>query len=75
MSFYYETKNSRGEWSPVKVADKPEVTTKNGREYIKRVEGVGPEIRAVREIPHYHEHLTLGQLYETLSPDGRFRNV
>ena len=67
LPFFYEEK-SMGEWRPVLSAEKP--TVKKGR--ILHATGVGPEIRALSQIEPWMKKLTLDEIRELLSPDGRF---
>lgn len=72
MKWYWEQATFGGGWAPVSGPDKPSIKTTNGVARIARGEGLGPRVRAVTEIPADHHHLTLGQLFEVYSPDGRF---
>lgn len=78
--FYAETRNTYGQWCPCWFAEPPEV--KNGRVY--RKDGVGPMIRPMgvgpdgkptycKPVPAYLAALTLDQLFQVLSPDGRLQ--
>ncbi len=66
--WYFEQAGMDGTWQPVTAAAKP--ITKHGR-MVKSV-GVGSRIRAIREVPEHLHHLTLDQLRELFSPDGKF---
>jgi len=74
--FYAEVKNGYGNWTPIKLASEP--TVSKGR--IVRAETVGQIIRKMdngytKPIPQHYSQLTLAQLYNVLSPDGKFRSV
>ena len=64
MAFYAEERGFNGKWRPVRYDHKvAEVQAKNGKR----------GRRCVTEIPADHAHLTLGQLFECYSRDGRFQ--
>lgn len=63
--FYFEEKKL-GRWRPRTMPDRP---SERGPEGEKR------EMRAVAEVMPQLRHLTLDQLREVYSPDGRFQNV
>lgn len=67
--FYYEQASVGGQWEPVKSPTEPEV--RNGRQV--RNDSTGPKIRAVQRINQGHERMTLNQLRDCYSPDGKFR--
>ena len=71
--FYAEEKGLRG-WSPVTFASRPETITKGGVTRLKSLTGHQPRLRGEPvEIGRGHENLTLAQLREVYSPDGKFR--
>ncbi|WP_422073981.1 hypothetical protein [Tranquillimonas rosea] len=57
--FYYEAKDFAGRWRPRTSEDRP---TRRG-------------IRGVTEVDPHLRHLSLDQLHEVLSVDGKFRNT
>lgn len=70
MWFYEHLKG--GKWWPVTVTDQPAVATVAGKTRLKGVNGLGAEVRALREIPKCLEHLTLNQLEAVYGADGKF---
>ena len=71
MYFYEHLK--LGRWSPVTVADAPSVVTIGGKTRLKGANGLGPEVRSIREVPADLQHLTLDQLAECFGAEGKFR--
>lgn len=65
--FYFEERMPPvGVWSPCTAPEPPTERTSCGTRR---------HIRAVREVPASVEHLTLAQLHEIISPDGRFKAI
>lgn len=78
--FYAELKTHTGRWTPTKFYEVPNV--KDGR--LNRISGHPPAIRPMgtdangkpvfhKVIHRDHGHLTLDQLREVYSPDGKFQ--
>lgn len=63
--YFYEQKVWNGSWSPRVSADYPRDKTP---------EGAKVKIRNVVAVPKYLSHLTVSQLCECFSEDGRFRS-
>lgn len=66
--YYYEEASMRGKWKPVTAPLPPRI--RNGR--VRFVDSIGPRVRALKKIDPGHRHLTLDQLRECYSPDGKF---
>lgn len=66
--WFFEQAGTDGTWQPATAADRP--ATKHGR--MVRNGGTGPRVRAITEVPKYLRHLTLDQMREIFSPDGKF---
>ena len=66
MTWFAEQRNIFGKWVPIKTAERPDLKKAGARQ---------PEVKNVTEIPADYEHLTLAQLFNVLSPDGRFYGV
>ena len=63
--FYFEEKKL-GRWRPRWTPERPDA---------RGADGVKREMRAVAEVMPQLRHLTLDQLREVYSPDGRFQNT
>lgn len=72
-SYYLEVRTPTGHWSPQKHPTRPDTIVVGGVERLRLTGGQGQRVRAVQEIPGYFEQLTLSQLREVMSPDGKFR--
>lgn len=70
-AFYFEVR-VLGAWSPRRSADRPETIDVNGVIRERLVGSMGREIRAIAELNPGFDHLTLDELREVYSPDGRF---
>jgi hypothetical protein len=68
MTWYFEQATFDGRWTPCTSENQPTE---------KRADGTSVRIRpdSIREINRGHEGLTLDQLFERYSQDGRFRNI
>ncbi|MEL7299339.1 MAG: hypothetical protein AAFM92_03055 [Pseudomonadota bacterium] len=73
MPFYAETKTG-SRWTPCVFPYRPEEKRINGGTRLVRAGSVGPRVRAVQEIAHDHENLTLSQLREVYGTGGKFNN-
>lgn len=73
MSMWFYEYRRLGMWHPVKAADEPVTASVAGKLRLKSVNGLGVEVRAVREIPRSLEHLTLDQLAEVFGADGKLQ--
>lgn len=71
MWFYEHLKG--GKWWAVTAPDQPAVATVAGKTRLKGVNGLGAEIRSVREIPKCLDHLTLDQLAAVYGADGHLQ--
>jgi hypothetical protein len=67
---YYEVTDPMGRWTPQTSPAAPRIVKSAGVERLAR--GTGPRIRGLRRVPPDLAHLTLDQLRECLSVDGRF---
>ena len=67
---YYHETFTAGRWWP-RTSSEPPKLDRNGRQI--RSDGVGKRVRAVHKVPPYLHHLTLNQMRELFSPQGKFR--
>ncbi|MGI3170015.1 hypothetical protein ACRARG_12720 [Pseudooceanicola sp. C21-150M6] len=77
MPCFFVEHRKHDRWWPARYHDAaPAVRKVAGKLRIVTADGYGPEIRrAPVEINKGHEHLTLDQLHQCYSPDGRFFHV
>ena len=71
MLFYSEEARFDGKWMPQTSTEPPVVKKSSG---INRTLYGGRRIRAINKVRECLQHLTLGQLRECYSPDGKFYN-
>lgn len=63
-------------WRPTTFTQRPDIVSNGGVLRLKTISGVGPKLRADPvEVSKDHRKLTLTQLREVYSPDGRFQNA
>ncbi len=67
--FYFEQAMHGGKWGSCTSATRPETAMICGHLRLKLNEGLGPRVRAVREVPKILRTLTLDQMRECFSPD------
>lgn len=71
MWFYEHLRG--GKWWPVTVTQEPSTASVAGRTRLKGVNGLGTEVRSVREVMKCLEHLTLDQLSAIYGADGHLQ--
>ncbi|GGE30317.1 hypothetical protein GCM10011360_17930 [Primorskyibacter flagellatus] len=72
--FYHEQARFDGEWISVKCNGRPETKKINGVLRLKNSDGLGPRLRFEPiEVARGHADLSLDQLRQCYSPDGKFR--
>jgi len=71
MWFYEHMK--MGRWRPVRTAARPDTVNVAGKMRLKGVNGLGAEVRCVREVMKCLEHLTLDQLSAIYGADGHLQ--
>lgn len=67
--FYFEQAQHGGKWGSCTSPSRPATAMICGHLRLKLSEGLGPRVRAVREIPENLRTLTLAQMRECFSPD------
>ena len=70
--FYWEERILDA-WRPRRGPDRPATVAAAAGSRLRRTETTGPPIRGIVAIPDGYGRLTLAQLREVLSVDGRFR--
>ena len=61
---WYFEQLSLGRWSPATMPERPVVETISGKTRLRRSDGVGPQVRNVREVLPFLSGLTLSELQQ-----------